>query len=61
MYQTAFMMTLFTLTNVVISGNSSPNGAGGIYSGPGMLTLINSTVSGNSSGFAGAIPGQARR
>ncbi|MCA6502824.1 MAG: DUF4347 domain-containing protein [Pseudanabaena sp. M079S1SP2A07QC] len=43
-----------TLTNSTVSGNTSSNAGGGIFSN-GAMTLINSTVSGNTTLFAGGI------
>jgi len=48
--------TTLTVTNSTISGNTAPNGGGGIYS-EGTLTVTNSTISGNhaNSSFGGGI------
>ncbi|MCA2756305.1 MAG: hypothetical protein IM467_18475, partial [Microcystis sp. M137S2] len=43
-----------TLTNSTVSGNTSSDAGGGIFSN-GAMTLINSTVSGNTTLFAGGI------
>jgi hypothetical protein len=44
-----------TVVNSIISGNSTPGRGGGLYIGDGTTTLVNSTLSGNSSGQGGAI------
>src|SRR4029078_11675450 len=44
-----------TLQNVVISGNSSREGGGGISSNTGTLTVLDSTIENNQAGSGGGI------
>jgi hypothetical protein len=46
---------LTIVTNSTVTGNAASNGGGGIFNDTGILTLTNSTVSGNSANSGGGI------